>query len=148
MFPEDLIVSPEAVARYFHYAIHHLQTKMFDRVEHLIDSDIILHIHGDVSEVPFAGSYHGLTGFRNAIEIFFQTMTIPEDEVGDSYEYFTAGEEVIILGETTIHPVGQPRETPKPISQLMKFRDGKLVHFEDRHDIGRPSQHDGDGESH
>lgn len=140
VFPEDLIVSPEALARSLHYAIHHLQTEMFKRVEHFIDPSVVFHIHGDLSEVPFAGIYRGMDGFQNAIEIFFRTMIVPEDEVADSYEYFTDGDEVVVLGNTMIHPVDRPRKEPKPISQLMKFRDGKLFHFEDRYDIGATDQ--------
>jgi len=110
---------------------------MFERVKHFIAEDVVFHIHGDPSEIRFAGIHHGLEGFRNAIEIFFQTMEIPEEEKFDSsYDYFTDQDEVIILGKTMIHRIGQPRNEPKPISQLMKFRNGKLVHFEDRYDIG------------
>ena len=136
VFTEDLIASPEALARSFHYAVHHLQTEMFERVQHFIDENVVFHIHGDPTEVTFAGIYHGLPGFRKAIELFFRTMCVPGEELESSYEYFTSDDEVVILGETMIHPIGQPREEPTPISQLMKFRDGKLVHFEDRYDIG------------
>ena len=136
VFPEELIGSPEALAKTFHYAVHHFQTEMFDRVKHFIDDEVIFHIHGDRAVIPFAGIYEGLDGFRDAIETFFRTMEIPEKEkLSRTYEYFTDHDEVIVLGETNIHPVGHPRQKPKPVSQLMRFRDRKLVHFEDRHDI-------------
>ncbi len=136
VFPEDLIGSPEALARSFHYALHHLQTEMFERVKHFIDDDVVFHIHGRGTEVPFAGVYHGLEGFREAIDIFFRTMEIhTEEEFDETYQYFTNHDEVIILGETNIHPIGQPLKKPKPVSQLMRFVNRKLVFFEDRHDI-------------
>ena len=139
VFPEDLIGSPEAQAKSFHYAVHHFQTEMFERVKHFIDDEVTFHVHGDISEVPFAGIYHGLEGFREVIEIFFRTMEIPEKEKSNAtYQYFTDHDEVIILGETNIHPIGRPPKVPKPVSQLMRFRDRKLVHFEDRHDIVGP----------
>jgi hypothetical protein len=136
VYPEDLIGSPEALAKSFHYAIHHFQTNMFERVKHFIDDEVTFVIHGDVAEVPLAGIYEGLSGFQSAIETFFHTMEIPEEEkLNRSYQYFTSQNEVIILGETYIHPIDKPRTTPQPVSQLMRFRDRKIVHLEDRHDI-------------
>ena len=138
VFPEDLIGSPEGLARSFSYAVYHLQNKMFDRVKHFIHEDVVFYIHGDRTEVPFAGTYRGLDGFETAIETFFRTMEIPEEEKNSrTYDYFTNQDEVVVLGETNIHPVGHPRKEPKPVSQLMRFKDGKLIHFEDRYDISR-----------
>ena len=150
--PEDLISDPVALAKAFTQAFHELQRDMISKIRDFVEEQAVFRILGDpdsVTSVPFAGSHQGIGEFACAINKFFDTFELVEDEDGSSrtqfqsFNYLAQGNDVIVWGEAWVQPIGTKAERLIPVTQLLRFRGGKLYHFEDRFiwSMARESNH-------
>ena len=133
VFPEELTTDSIAIAKSFTHALHFYRGDFVDHILHLVNEDTVFRIAGDPVERPFAGIHHGVEQFRQAVDLFFQYMEIPEDiDPNDCYEYFAENDDVIVWGQSWFHPKGEPEKAPVAVTQRLKFCDGKIISFEER----------------
>ena len=136
--PEQLIFHPIAIAKSITHATYVLQRNMFSRMQHLISEDFVLEIVGDEKKFPFAGRYDGFDGFRKAVDQFFSFMEVPANvDHTECYDYFECPDNpnvAVVWGQSWIHPIGKPLETPLDITQRIEIRNNKVFRIENRYD--------------
>ncbi|MFN8706011.1 MAG: helix-turn-helix domain-containing protein [Planctomyces sp.] len=135
---EDLISSPIGLARQYIAALHQHQLQMVDVIEHFLDENIVFIMAGDPAVIPFAGTYHGIEGVRELTRRFFGALQVPDgyDHL-PHYSYTANGTDVLVWGKSWLHPIGQPMPEPMPVSHLLRFRNGKMILFDDHFDTHR-----------
>lgn len=139
--PEDLTSEPLALAKKYMEAFHYQKANLVDAIRHFLEPEIIVRICGDPAVVPFAGEHHGIEAMDRAFKIFFSILEVPEDhDFSEHFRYIAQGTDVVIWGESYIHPLGQPLERPMTVSNLLRFRRGKLYYLEDNYDTHLASE--------
>lgn len=135
---EDLISDPIGLARQYLAALHMHQAQMFDVISYMLHDEVVFIMAGDPAVIPFSGTYHGHEGVRELTRRFFSVLQVPEgyDHL-PHYSYTSNGTDVLVWGKSWLHPIGQPMPEPMPLSHLMRFRDGKLILFDDHFDTQR-----------
>ncbi len=128
---EDLACDPVQLAQRYIYAFHVHQENAIDVLEDMIAPDVVFRIAGNPAEIPFAGEHHGIDAVRQAFKTFFRVLEVPDHDFEKCYEYVGQGPNAIIWGESWIHPVGRPMTSPIRVSNLLKFRRGKLIFLDD-----------------
>lgn len=133
---EELISGPIQIAKLFTDAIHGDGTKAFSRIRAFLTDDVVFSISGDPNEFSYAGIHQGIDNVELAVTRLFSEMTIPEEEGGweAHYQFFQSDETVVIWGRCRMHRIGEEPGSPVPVTQRLKFRDGKICFFEDRFD--------------
>ncbi len=135
VYPEDLITDPVSLAKEYMAALHTQGNGIVDAIQRFLDDEVIFRISGDPKHFPFAGEHCGIEAVRRVFEIFFSILEAPADHDHEAnYKYVGQGNEVILWGESWIHPIGQPMERPIPIAHRFVFERGKLVLLEDVYD--------------
>jgi len=135
LFPEDLISDPLSLAKAFIGAISAHQKEVIQKIRHIIDDDIIIHMSGDLKLLPFAGEYCGIEEAQRFFNLFFSILEVPPNYDADEwYTYVADGNDVIVWGVSWIHPIGQPLDKPIKVANRLKFQRGKLILFDDRYD--------------
>ncbi|MEW4486582.1 helix-turn-helix transcriptional regulator [Thalassoglobus sp. JC818] len=135
VFPEDLISDPVQIARKYIEGLYVHQADGFRHFRPYLDEDVEFYIAGDPQTVPFAGRYKGLEQIQALFKQFFSFIESPPNhDYEPHYKFIGQGNEVIVWGQSWLHPIGRPLTEPMELTQLMKFRRGKLYHFEDRYD--------------
>jgi len=136
---EDLICSPESLAREFLSAFAEHEAEMAAQVEHFLDREFVLVCAGDPAKIPFAGQWHGVDGLDQWANTFFATLTRPEN---DFYKptFFSNGNTVVAWGEDLVH-VPEPTFRPIWVTQRFEFRQRKLIRFEHLFDTDGVSEH-------
>lgn len=130
--PEDLICDPVALAKAFTAAVYSGNPDLLGQIRHFLDDKIVFHFSGDAAHIPFAGVHRGIDEVEAAFKIVFSILEAPADfDYEPYYNYISAGSSVFIQGQTWLHPIGQPMEAGVEIAILMKFRRGKLWHYQD-----------------
>jgi transcriptional regulator with XRE-family HTH domain len=135
---EDLISNPVGLARQYFAALHQHQADLVDEIEHILDEDIVFIMAGDPAVIPFAGTYQGIEGVRELHRRFFGALEVPDgyDHL-PHYSYTSNGTDVLVWGKSWLHPIGRPMSEPMPVSHLLRFRNGKLILFDDHFDTHR-----------
>lgn len=128
---EDLACDPVQLAQRYISAFHVHKANALDVLEDMIDENVHFRIAGNPEEIPFAGEYRGIRSAREMFKVFFSVLEVPDHDFEKCFEYIGQGPNAIIWGESWIHPIGRPMETPIRISNLLKFRRGKLVFLDD-----------------
>ena len=136
IYPEDLISHPAELAKQYIAAVYIHQADVVSKVRHFLDEDVVFKINGDPQTIPFAGIHCGIDTLDRVFrELFFTCLEVPRGhDHSPHYQYISQGTEVVVWGESWIHPIGRPLEKPMPISNLMKFRRGKMIYMEDNFD--------------
>ena len=141
VYPEDLITDTVELARAYMRAFHLMQGKMVDGIRGFTDPNAVFHVAGDPRKIPFAGKHVGIDAFEMAMKTFFRLFAVPDDPNQiDCYTFFPKGNDVVVWGESMIHPVGRPMSEPMPVTLRFCFRRGKLNLFEDRYDVNLGQQ--------
>lgn len=129
---EDLICDPVSLAKEYIDALYIHQGNIIPAIRHFLDDDVVFWIAGDPAVIPFAGEHRGIAEVESAFKIFFSVIQAPEQmEREPQVTYLTQGRDVIIWGESWLHPIGAPLKKPMMLTQRMTFHKGKLVRFED-----------------
>jgi transcriptional regulator with XRE-family HTH domain len=137
--PEDLICSPESLALEFMAAFAEHEAEMIAHVEHFLDPAAILVCAGDPEKIPFAGEWHGISGFDRWVRSFFATLIRPEKDFYQP-ESLSQGNTVVLWGQELAHA----RELPFPpiwVTQRFEFREGKIIRFDNLFDTDSGSEH-------
>lgn len=137
--PEDLMESYIGYVKTFVDAMYDDGPDMLQRVRHFIDDNAVLIIPGD-PEIPFAGNHVGLAGFERAIASFFSLMEAPpkkNDGTDRTYQFYQLENDVLVWGDSWIHPIGKPLDEPINVTMRFRFRLGKLSLLESRFDVDR-----------
>ena len=138
---EDLTCDPIGLAKRFVHAWYVHQVQAVDAIADFLDEELIFEVIGDPSKgVPFAGQYHGPNGLREFFAKFFTVLEVPSDhDHSQWYQYFRDGQDVNIVGQSWIHPIGRPFEEPIDAYLHLKFRRGKLYYCRDLVDTQKGS---------
>lgn len=132
IYPEDLICDAVALAKEFMAGFYIHKINMFNALHHFLDEEMVLKFAGDPEKIPFAGTYRGLAELQRFADIFYSILEVPAGHNHEPwYQYFAQGNDVIVWGESWIHPIGTPMEKPMKMSNHLKFCKGKLILFED-----------------
>ena len=132
---EDLISDPIAMARQVVASFYIAQKEALQHIGHLVTEQTLFWMHGDPSQIPFAGKYVGPEGLHELMQKFYAVLEVPEGhDHTKCYQFYGQGNEVVIWGESWIHPIGHPMQEPIKVTHLMRFEQGKLLYFEDRYD--------------
>jgi transcriptional regulator with XRE-family HTH domain len=135
LYPEDLTCDPVSLARQYTDALHQHQASLVDAIRHFLDDDVVFRIAGDPAVIPFAGEHRGIDAIDRGFKLFFSVLEVPEGlDYKPDYHYLSQGNDVVVWGKSWIHPRGAPLTRPMSISNLLRFRRGKLVLFEDNYD--------------
>jgi transcriptional regulator with XRE-family HTH domain len=144
---EDLICNPVGLARQYFAALHVHQAQMVDAISHMLHEDIVFIMAGDPAIIPFSGTYHGIDGVRELIRRFFSALQVPAGyDHRPHYSFTSNGTDVLVWGKSWLHPIGHPMLEPMPVSHLLRFRDRKLILFDDHFDTQRASVMSWDGQ--
>ncbi len=132
IFWEDLACNPVQLAQRYIHALHVHQKGVIDEIEEFLDVNAVVRIAGDPAQIPFAGEHVGIDAIRRAFDIFFSVLEVPQNlDYTKHYQYICQGPNAIIWGESWIHPIGRPMKTPIRVSNLLMFRQGKIVLLDD-----------------
>ena len=135
IYPEDLITDPIKHAKEYIAALYTKGMEIVDAIEHFLDEEVVFQIAGDPKNVPFAGVYRGIPALREGFRLFYSVLEAPKNHnYQEHYTFVGQGNEVIMTGESWIHPIGMPLEQPIRIAHRYVFRRGKLVLLEDVYD--------------
>lgn len=133
--PDELCFDPVQLAQQYMEAVYTRGPECLDAMMHFLHPEFVLRIAGDPSEIPFAGEHHGIEAVRRAFEIFFSILEVPAGhDHRPHYQYLGQGNEVMMSGESYIHPKGHPLAEPIKIWHRFVFAEGKLVLLEDLYD--------------
>jgi transcriptional regulator with XRE-family HTH domain len=131
VYPEDVISDPVKMAQDYIAALYIHQKEIVNAIRHFLDDDIIIRLPGDPQIIPFAGEHRGIAAVERVFEIFYSILEAPADHDHTScYTYVGQGNEVIVWGESWIHPIGAPMTEPMRLVHRMQFRRGKLLQVE------------------
>lgn len=129
---EDLICDPIALAKEYMEALYVHQVNTPAAIRHFLDDDVVFWVAGDPKVIPFAGEHRGIKAVETMFKIFFSVIQAPERmDREPKVTYLAQGRDVIVWGESWLHPIGAPMKTPMMISHRMTFQKGKLVRLED-----------------
>ncbi|WP_231741116.1 nuclear transport factor 2 family protein [Thalassoglobus neptunius] len=120
-----------------------------------LDDDVEFYLVGDPEVVPFAGRYKGFDQVQELYRKFFSQIEAPPGhDYRPHYKFISQGNDVIVWGQSWMHPIGRPMTEPMELTHLMRFRRGKLYYFEDRYDtslaaklLNEPTDDSSDAES-
>ncbi len=131
-FPEDLISDPVAAAKLMFASYDQYEREMLPYCSHLMAEDIVFWCAGDPTEMPFAGSYHGLAGVQAFLDDFFGVFTRPAPRPFCP-ALSLAGNEVVARyrEDTEMNGVIGP---PIWIVNISKFQRGKIIRIENYFD--------------
>ena len=135
IYPEDLISDPVKLAKEFIYGHYVHQGNLISATRHFLEEELVCYISGDPKVFPFAGEHRGLDAVERTFKLFFSILEAPKNhDYEKCYQFLMDGNEVIVWGDSWLHPIGQPMEQPMRLCMRMKFRRGKLVSYDDRFD--------------
>ena len=133
IYPEDLISDPLKLAKEIVEVMHTRNKQAFGEIRHLLDENIYFHVAGDPAVLPFAGEYHGIQEVALGFESYYSTLEASEEHPSteETFSFVAEGNIVVASGDCWLHPIGRPMESPIEVMQRMKFRCGKMYHFEE-----------------
>ena len=139
---DDVAFDPVAKAREFIKGMYIHKADVIDQCQDFISDDVIVDINGDPNIFPFAGHHVGIEAARNAFRAFYSVLQPPEDMSElDAFQFVSTGTGVVVWGDTWTHPIGRPITEPVRLAIRMDFRNGLLVHFDDRFDVSTAEPH-------
>ena len=129
VFPEDLITNPVKHAKEYIAAVYSEGEGVVDAIAHFLDENIVFRVTGDPAQIPFAGEHHGIEGMRRMFSIFFSILEAPQGHNHEQhYNFIAQGKEVIMTGESWIHPIGLPMENLIRLAHRFVFHRGCLLY--------------------
>lgn len=135
LLPEDLIANPLAIAREYIRCIYIHQQNCFEHMQSFLHDDIVFHVAGKRESVPYAGVHRGLDDVKKAFDVFWSCFEVPKDHDHlPHYHFFESGNEVVVWGDTWIHPIGLPLREPLMVTYRIQFQAGKLIRIDARMD--------------
>ncbi len=115
--------------------MHIHQKETVKHIRSFLDENIVLKISGDPKTIPFSGVHQGIDGVDRFFNLVFSFLEVPANhDHRPHYRYIAQGNEVVAWGESWIHPIGKPMDTPMQVTNLFQFQRRKLVLFADRFD--------------
>jgi hypothetical protein len=135
IFPEDLISDPVALAKKYIAAHYIHQKEIVPNIRHFLDEDVVHRMDGDPSVIPFAGTCRGIDELDRTFRTFFSIIEAPPNiDYEPCYQFIGQGNDVVVLGESWLQPIGRPMKAPMKLTHHIKFRRGKIVYIEVRYD--------------
>ena len=133
VYADDLMSDPVALAKKYAEALHVHQANLVDAIRYFLDDDVVLRISGDPRIVPFAGEHRGIEAVDRGFKLFFSILELPPDhDFAKHHRYIAQGTDVVIWGESHLHPKGQPwgrppGGTPNHACSRMRFAKAGYV---------------------
>ncbi len=129
--PEDLIADPVAMANAYIAAEYERPPRVYERIRPFLDEEAVVKVAGDPSVFPFAGEHRGHAAIEAAFDKFYSVLEAPKGhDYRPWYRFQAQGNQVVVWGESWLHPIGQPMGEPMKLVHLMDFRRGKLCRVE------------------
>jgi len=125
-----IIFDPAGVAEAFVDAMHGPPQDFLDQIPKFFHADCVVNMAGP-EEIPFSGIYHGVKGALKCFEIFYSILETPDHDHRPYYEYFGYDDFALAHGETWTKPKGVTIDKPVKLSLKFKFKDGKIIRFDD-----------------
>lgn len=131
----DITLDAKSLVRKFVEGMYHHRGEVIANTRHFLHPEATFHFNGDPSVFPFAGTHVGMQEVDHAFKSFFSILEPPEDlSELEKWEYLSTGRGALAWGDSWIHPIGQPMETPVKVAVRCDFLDGLLRVFDDRFD--------------
>lgn len=138
---EDLTSDPLFLARQFIGSLYEHQTLAFSKIRYMLHDEVVFRMAGDPKNIPFAGEFRGLDAVEQLFCLFFAVLEAPKNiDHMSNFEFISRGNDVIVWGESWLHPIGQKLESPMPFSNLIRFQSGKLIFLDDHYDTAYANQ--------
>lgn len=134
----DLTSDPVSIAKRYYEILYSRHADPFSLAVNLFHQEVEFKLPGDPTTIPFAGVFRGHKEVANLFRIFFSVMEAPMGhDFRPWYSFSVNTNEVMVWGKSWLHPKGKPLKEPMTVSNLMKFRDGKMILLEDNFDTHR-----------
>lgn len=131
----EVTMDPTALIRKFIEGMYLYKGEVIEQTQHFLSPDVTFHFNGDPLVFPFAGTHVGLRAADLAFKSFFSILEPPNDQSElENWEYLSTGRGALAWGDSWIHPIGKPMETPVKVAVRCDFEDGLLKVFDDRFD--------------
>lgn len=138
----DLRCDPVSRAREFIEGMYTHKCRVIDETLHFLHPDVVFDINGDPNTFPFAGHHVGLNAARRAFEAFYEILEPPADMSElEHFEFLSTGRGALVWGKTWTRPIGVPLQEPIDLAIRFDFKEGLLVHFDDRFDTLEGAKH-------
>ncbi|PQO48212.1 helix-turn-helix domain-containing protein [Blastopirellula marina] len=134
VFWEDLASNPVQLAQRYIHTLHVHQKEAIDHLADMIDPEAVFRVAGDPRDIPFAGEHHGIDEIRRTFDLFFSVLEVPPHDFASCYQYICQGPDAVVWGDSWIHPIGRPLKEPIRVTNLLRFRRGKLIFLDDCYD--------------
>ena len=132
---EELISTPESIARQFHVMINEHSEKIISIAPHLFAEDVVSFCAGDPDVIPFAGERQGIEGFDEYLRAFFSTLVPSPQGLFQNIQYLSNGSQVVCWLEAHAKVAGMPDPTPPMwVWQRYVIEDGKIVRYANHFD--------------
>lgn len=133
----DVIVfDPEKTAETFIGFMHVTPEFLLKKIPEMFHPDCVVNMAGP-EEIPFSGVYHGIEGATKCFSIFYDVLEIPDRDNMASYEFYGYEDFALAHGDSWLHPKGMPLAQPMKVSLKFKFKDSKILRFDDLFDTDK-----------
>ncbi|MCA9088142.1 MAG: nuclear transport factor 2 family protein [Planctomycetaceae bacterium] len=126
----DLTLDILSIARLWMECFEELQEKMLPKVESFYAPEFELICPGDPGSTPFVGTWRGLEGMQQWLDLFFGFFV---REKAEHVEYFVGENSVVARWMERCSLQGVPCD-PVRINLYFEFRDGRIVRMCDDYD--------------
>lgn len=141
VYPEDLIADPRAMSMEFVLGMYRYGRDIVRICRRFLATNVVFRIAGDPSVLPFAGSHVGQPAVEAALSRFFSVFEPPSNhDPAPHYTFVHKGNDVIVWGQTWMHPHGRPLTRPIALSLWLTFERGKIVSCDHRFDTSEAAR--------
>ncbi len=138
--PEDLITTPEALARTVINAYRNQERQVVANVQGLLHDELKVYAAGEEVGLPFAGGYDGADGFDEFFGKYFNAFIRPDKQFFQP-TFFARGNEVILHGQEAVKAVDSDEIISSWIFIKFTFERGKLIRYENFYDTAKAAQY-------
>ena len=138
--PEDLVTTPELMARAVINAYRHQERQVVANVETLLHDDLTVYAAGEEVGLPFAGAYSGVEGFDDFFGRYFKAFLRPDKHLFQP-TFYSRGNEVILHGQEAVQAVDSTDVISSWIFIKFTFERGKLIRYENFYDTAKAAHY-------
>jgi transcriptional regulator with XRE-family HTH domain len=138
--PEDLVTTPELMARAVINAYRYKERQVVANVNGLLHENLIVYAAGEEVGLPFAGSYSGVDGFDRFFGNYFEAFVRPDKQLFQPM-FYSQGNEVILHGQEAVQANDSQEVISSWIFIKFTFERGRLIRYENFYDTGKAAQY-------
>jgi transcriptional regulator with XRE-family HTH domain len=134
--PEDLVTTPELMARAVIHAYRYKERQVVANVNSLLHNDLTVYAAGEEVGLPFAGRYAGVDGFDKFFGNYFEAFVRPDKELFQP-KFYSQGNEVILHGQEAVQANDSKEVISSWIFIKFTFERGQLIRYENFYDTAK-----------